>query len=151
RWGAELALTLFEDIADRFPGRTAAVCAKARTLIALRRDDQVLKLIDAIPGPYQGREVLELKAWAAVRRVQHESAKKLWRTILSTTYFPGVHGPDPELELITAERDWPEPVGVAAFVSIRDELPNLPEFLRHHRGIGVRRFFFVDHMSTDGS
>jgi hypothetical protein len=70
---------------------------------------------------------------------------------LSTTYFPGVHGPDPELELITPERDWPKPTGVAAFVPIRDELPNLPEFLRHHREIGVRRFFFIDHMSADGS
>jgi tetratricopeptide (TPR) repeat protein len=151
RWGAGLALALFEDVADRFPGRIAALCAKARTLIALGHDDQALRLIDAAPSGYQGQQVLELRAWAAVRRDQLESAKKLWRTILSTTYFPGVHGPDPELELITPERSWPEPVGIAAFIPIRDELPNLPEFLRHHREIGVRRFFFIDHMSADGS
>jgi TolA-binding protein len=149
-WGAELALALYEDIAGRFPGRIAAVCAEARTLIALRRDDQALRLIDALPTPYHGREVLELRAWAALRRDRHESAKELWRTILSTTYFPGVHSPDPELELITPERDWPQSGGVAAFVPIRDELPNLPEFLGHHRAIGVRRFFFIDHMSADG-
>src|SRR5262249_55177793 len=142
---------LFEDIADRFPGRIAAVRAKARALIALRHDDRALKLIDAVPTPYRGREVLELRAWAAVCRDQHEPAKKLWRSILSTTYFPGVHSPDPELELVTPERNWPKPLGVVAFVPIRDELPNLPEFLRHHRGIGVRRFFFIDHMSEDGS
>jgi tetratricopeptide (TPR) repeat protein len=116
-----------------------------------REGDAAMKLIDAVPRPYRSREVLELRAWAAVRRDRQESAKKLWRTILSTTYFPGAHAPDPELELITSARHWPKSVGVAAFGTIRDELPNLPEFLRHHRGIGVRRFFFIDHMSADGS
>lgn len=35
--------------------------------------------------------------------------------------------------------------------TIKDELPLLPHFLRHYRGLGARRFAFVDNGSSDGT
>jgi len=37
------------------------------------------------------------------------------------------------------------------FVTVRNELRRLPAFLRHHRKLGVKRFFFADNLSTDGT
>lgn len=34
---------------------------------------------------------------------------------------------------------------------IKDEIDRLPDFLRHHRQIGVERFCFIDNASSDGS
>jgi hypothetical protein len=41
--------------------------------------------------------------------------------------------------------------GVTVFTPIRNELANLPWFLAHYRRLGVRRFVFIDNMSSDGS
>ena len=41
--------------------------------------------------------------------------------------------------------------GVTAYIVYRNEAPQLPGFLAHHRKLGVRRFVFFDHMSTDES
>jgi hypothetical protein len=35
--------------------------------------------------------------------------------------------------------------------AVRDEIPHLPHFLRHHRGAGARRFAFIDNGSVDGT
>ena len=43
------------------------------------------------------------------------------------------------------------PDGPVAVSLCHDEMLRLPEFLRHHRQIGVRHFFIVDNASTDGS
>ncbi len=40
--------------------------------------------------------------------------------------------------------------GVVSCV-VRDEMTHLPHFLAHHREIGVRRFAFVDNLSSDGT
>jgi hypothetical protein len=40
---------------------------------------------------------------------------------------------------------------VRAFVQVRDEIIRLPQFIEHHRKIGVARFFITDNGSTDGS
>jgi hypothetical protein len=51
----------------------------------------------------------------------------------------------------------PEPAGtdgapdIRLFAKLRNESLRLPAFLRHYRGLGVRRFFLVDNDSTDGS
>lgn len=40
---------------------------------------------------------------------------------------------------------------VLCFLCLRNEVPRLPHFLRHHRALGVRHFLVVDNASTDGS
>jgi glycosyltransferase involved in cell wall biosynthesis len=40
---------------------------------------------------------------------------------------------------------------VRAFLVVRDEVARLPDILRHHRYLGVERFFVVDNGSVDGS
>lgn len=43
------------------------------------------------------------------------------------------------------------PDGPVAVSLCHDEMLRLPDFLRHHRAIGVRHFIVVDNASTDGS
>jgi glycosyltransferase involved in cell wall biosynthesis len=40
---------------------------------------------------------------------------------------------------------------IRLFCKCRNESLRLPAFLRHYRALGVRRFFFVDNASTDGT
>ena len=42
------------------------------------------------------------------------------------------------------------PRSILCFVCIRNEMPRLPWFLRHHRALGVDHFLFVDNGSDDG-
>jgi tetratricopeptide (TPR) repeat protein len=150
-WAAELAQDLFDRLALKLPGRPALVCAQARTLIALRHDEPALQVIRSIASACETREALELRAWAAFRAGDITSAKDLWRTILTRSYFPALHSPEPALELLTPERESLMHNGVTAFVNIRNEMAHLPEFLRHHRRLGVGRFVVIDNMSTDAS
>jgi Glycosyl transferase family 2 len=43
------------------------------------------------------------------------------------------------------------PSEIRGFVTVRNELRRIPAFLRHHRKLGVKRFFFADNLSTDGT
>lgn len=40
---------------------------------------------------------------------------------------------------------------IHAVVAVKDEAVRLPDFLEHHRKLGVDRFFFIDNRSTDGT
>lgn len=40
---------------------------------------------------------------------------------------------------------------IRGFLVVRDEMLRLPPTLRHHRSLGVRRFFVLDNGSTDGT
>src|SRR5215475_13469447 len=40
---------------------------------------------------------------------------------------------------------------IRAFLVIRNEALRLPSTLRHHRSLGVHRFFILDNGSTDGT
>jgi tetratricopeptide (TPR) repeat protein len=150
-WLKEPVLTLLESLAAEHPGQTSIHVLWARALITLRRDDEALDVIGAIPNAYHTQEVLELRAWAHARRDEHELAREAWARILATSYLPAVHAPPPALELLTQDRRLAETDGVTVFTPIRDELPNLPWFLAHYRLLGVRRFVFIDNMSKDGS
>ena len=133
------------------PGQTSIRVSLASTLICLRRDDEALRVIDAIPELYAGQKVLELRAWAYARRNDHVRAHNMWDKILDTTYFPALHAPLPSLELVTTAGPTDGGGGVTVFTPIRNELANLPWFLAHYRRLGARRFVFVDNMSSDGS
>lgn len=150
-WAIELAQQIFDDLALKFPGRAAIVCARARTLIMLRQDESALQLIDSLPASFQTNEILELRAWAASRRGEHSQARDIWQAILAQAYSPALDGPEPNLRLLTPALALLPPGGVTAFAKIRNEMAHLPEFLRHHRKIGVGHFVFVDNMSTDDS
>jgi len=127
-WTRHHALALCEDMATQFPGRITTVALKARVLLELYRDVEALELIDAVPLLYRGQDILELRAWAAARRGDHDGAREIWKDILSNCYFPAVHSPEPVLELMTPGRDVCERDGVVAFVPVRDEMANLPDF-----------------------
>jgi tetratricopeptide (TPR) repeat protein len=150
-WSAALTLSLMDELGRRYPGRIAIACITARALVTLRRDDEAQALIASVPVAFRSREISELRAWAHARRGEHDMACRLWQSILARHYLPAAHAPEPNLELLTPERSLPEPAGVTVFVPLRNEMANLPEFLRHYRGLGVRGFVVVDHMSSDGS
>jgi hypothetical protein len=145
----ELGRVLLDDLHARHPCDIRIVHALARALIALRRDELAMALIDTIPALYRGDATLELRAWAAAQRGRDPEAERLWETILAARYFPAVHGRVEELRRLTPERA--APGGVTAYVVFRNEAAQIPRFLAHHRRLGVSRFVFIDHESDDGS
>ncbi len=148
-WPQALAEEVLRGALAGFPSHFALRRIYAKALIAMRRDDAALAVIDGLPAAAQTQDVLELRAWAQWRRGALETAQETWRTMLSRYHFPAVNGPAPVLELISRGLETHADSGVTTFVNIKNEMLHLPEFLRHHRGIGVRRFVFVDNMSAD--
>jgi tetratricopeptide (TPR) repeat protein len=149
-WAIELAFSLSEDLERRFPRQIEALCARSRLLITLRRFDEALALIDTVPVIYQGEDMLELRAWAAMHRGDAESARKSWETIVDNFHVPALHASEPRLELVTPKREETRD-GVVLFAPAYNELTNLPHFLQHYRRIGVHRFVIVDNFSSDGT
>ena len=149
-WATELALSLSEDLGRRFPREIEVVCIRAGLLVVLGRNDEALALIDSIPPMYQGEDVLELRAWSTMQRADIESARGSWTTILKSSHYPALHGPEPQLELVTPQRP-PVQDAIKLFTPVRNELTNLPHFLQHYRRIGVRQFVIVDNVSSDGT
>ena len=150
-WAFELASAILSRAAQRFVGNFRLRILHVRALIACRADDEAAEVIDAIPERHQRRETLELRAWAAARRGEHETAKALWRTNIATSYFAAVDCPIDQLIRLTPPDHLPPDGGVTAFIVFRNEAPQIPGFLAHHRRLGVRRFVFFDHMSSDDS
>ena len=133
------------------PGQISIRVKLATALIVLRRDDEALRLIDAIPAICVVQKVLELRAWAHARRDEDARARDLWARIVASTSFPALHASLPNLELVTDRGPAGGNAGVTVFTPIRNELANLPWFLAHYRRLGARRFVFVDNLSSDGS
>jgi len=150
-WSSEVALALLAGLNERHPRRVVILTGMARALIDLRRDAQALEIIDSIPAPYSAPSVSELRAWADSVRGDLASAKRRWRAILAASYAPAIHAPSPKLSLVTEGRAIGDKGGVTAFVPLRNERKMLPQFLNHHRAIGVRRFVCVENLSSDGS
>jgi tetratricopeptide (TPR) repeat protein len=147
-WSMALALEMFNNLNSRYPGRVVVASARARMLIALRRDQEALAVIAAIPTVYESQEVLELRAWAQMFKAEVNGAAQTWQRILALNHFRAVRG-EPNLELVQRAPAATSPTEVTAFVGVRNELSQLPEFLRHHRDIGVGHFVVIDNCSTD--
>ena len=150
-WAFELGQKIIDGIAGDFAGNARLNQFRIRLMIARRQDALALAAIDATPRRYVRRENLELRAWAAAKRDRHEEAKQLWRQAIATNYYAALDCPIRELNRVSPDnRPGPE-IGVTAYVVFRNEAAQIPNFLAHHRKLGVRRFVFFDHMSTDAS
>ena len=149
-WAFEAGADIVAETAAREPGHFRLDYMRARYAIALRRDAEALAAIDALPQRFARPDVLELRAWAATRRGEHEQAKALWREALAGGYYAAVAAPIHNLTRVSPDNRPPPGEGVTAFVVFRNEAAQIPGFLAHHRRLGVRRFVFFDHQSTDG-
>jgi tetratricopeptide (TPR) repeat protein len=149
-WAFALGGAIMDAAAARFPGHARLNLMRIRLMIARREDEAALALIDAIPQRYARRDFLEIRAWAAAKRGSDAEAKGLWRQSIATNYYAAVHGPIGALNRVSPDdRPGPE-AGVTAYVVFRNEAAQIPGFLAHHRRLGVRRFVFFDHLSSDG-
>jgi hypothetical protein len=149
-WAFDLGAAVLDAAAARDPGQIRATLLRIRLRIAARRDEAALALIDALPEPYIRRDVLELRAWAAAKRGRDGEAKALWAQAIAANYYPALHFPVAGLTRLSPEdRPGPE-AGPTAFVVFRNEAAQIADFLGHHRRLGVRRFVWFDHRSTDG-
>ncbi len=150
-WAFQLGGEILERLVGRFAGNVRLNHLRIRLMIARREDAAAITLIDAIPARYVRREFLELRAWAAAKRERHAEAKTLWRRAVSENYYAAVEAPIHALNRVSPDdRPGPE-VGVTAYVVFRNEAAQIPGFLAHHRRLGVRRFVFFDHQSSDNS
>ncbi len=149
-WAFALGGAIMDEAAARFSGHPRLNLMRIRLMIARREDEAALALVEAIPARYVRREFLELRAWGAAKRRRDEEAKSLWRISIATNYYAAVRCPIGALNRISPDdRPGPE-AGVTAYVVFRNEAAQIPDFLAHHRRLGVRRFVFFDHMSNDG-
>jgi tetratricopeptide (TPR) repeat protein len=150
-WAFDIAERVLARAAEFEPGNIRLTVGRARVMIAQLRDEEALAAIDALPTHHQRRDYLELRAWAHVKRGQDAQAKSLWDEALGSVYFPAVHGPVGDMKRISPDDRPPPGEGVTAYVVLRNEAAQIPAFLDHHRRLGVRRFVFCDHLSTDES
>ena len=150
-WSVELGCSVLDRTAGRSSGSIWLTTIRARLKIRHRDNAEALALIDAIPQRYVRPEVLELRAWAHTKRGELFEAKRLWRVNVKKGFFAAIDGPMNTLERLSGEGPPPVDGGVTAYIVYRNEAPQLPGFLAHHRKLGVRRFVFFDHMSSDES
>ena len=149
-WALAFADALLTASGAEAAGRIEASVLGAKLKIGLREDAAALAIIDAIPAAFRRPEVNELRAWAAYRRGRLDEAQAIWRRNVRDVYFGAIDCPIDTLDLLSPNLPPPDQ-GVTAYVVYRNEAAQLPAFLAHHRKIGVRRFVFFDHMSSDES
>ena len=150
-WAFDLAARVLARGAEIEPASARLAVSRARVKIAQRRDEEALTAIDALPTHLLRRDHLELRAWAQARRGRDAQAKALWDEALAATYYPAVHGPVGGMKRISPDDRPPPGEGVTAYVVLRNEAALIPAFLDHHRRLGIERFVFCDHLSTDES
>ena len=150
-WAFEIAERLLERADEIEPANLRLTVGRAQVKIAQRRDEEALAAIDSLPSHHRRRDYLELRAWAHARRGQDAQAKAIWDEALGAVYYPAVHGPVGDMKRISPEDRPPPGEGVTAYVVLRNEAALIPAFLAHHRRLGVRRFVFCDHLSSDES
>ena len=150
-WATQRGLEIVTEIDRRHPRRPHIVALRARALIALDRDEEALDIVDALPLLCVTPAVRELRAWAAARRGRHDEAKQIWRETLCGRYCAEVDAPLRNFKRVRRPRSPARESRVTAFMAVRDEMPQLADFLAHHRRLGVHRFVVVDNMSDDGS
>ena len=163
------ALVALGDIAKRCqdnPGLVAEAKARLKGLadpslsarlrlaelhVADAEPDSAALVLEALsPTEKQSSQALPLLAWRETHRRQHESAALLGKLWLERTYRPQIHGPIDDFRFIGGPSSIQ--VGRPVVISVvRDEMLRLPDFLRHHRNIGVESFVVIDNGSTDGT
>ena len=149
-WAFELGRAIADEAVQRFAGNVRLNLLRTRLTIARRDDEAALALIDAIPERYARREHLELRAWACARRGRDPEAKRLWRRSIASNYYAAVDSEVRSLVRVSPDDRPPPGAGVTAYVVFRNEAAQMAGFLAHHRRLGVRRFVFFDHLSSDG-
>jgi tetratricopeptide (TPR) repeat protein len=150
-WSYELSLDFCEQVLGRTPEHFELRRLRAGLLIRLGRDHEALDRIDALPAIYETANILELRAWAAAYRGLKAEEEAIRERILLVQYNGGIHAAEPNLELVSGGDGPSSSEPVVLFAVMRDEMDNLPDFFRHHRQIGVRKFVVVDNMSVDGT
>lgn len=107
------------------------------------------KLVRETKIDWQSQTSIKAHAWTYQQEGKLKKARQYWLTMLD-------EHPDFEFlrqpELLNRLDRHPIPNNqkeVRAFITIRNEKLRIQEFLRHHRQIGIDRFFFIDNGSTD--
>ena len=119
--------------------------------IALGEFGEATAALDAMsPSELGTQNGLKLSAWRATVAGEHESASAIGESWLSKIYRRTIHAPPADLMLTSQGRVLTRGSCVV-FASVRDEMIRMPDFLRHHREIGVDGFVIVDNGSTDGT
>ncbi len=124
---------------------------QAELLVALERFDEAKEVITGIHPQYRQRSTaLRLRAWEAAQSGQHAEAQRLGARWLTRVYKPQVHAKIHGLNPMDSLNEV-DPDEVVVLASVRDEALRIPDFVRHHRQLGVDRFIIVDNGSTDGT
>lgn len=70
-------------------------------------------------------------------------------TVRTRQYMKSRKDPVEHLEKISVGEIRPKPGEIQAYARVKNESGKIPGFLKHHRRLGVERFFIIDDASTD--
>ncbi len=141
-------LAWVRDLLTKDPGRDRnGDYVLIRTDIALGNHAEAMDLIDALPDELDSFDANVFRAWAAAERGQTDVAKHHGERFLTRRFYSQVHSRIDKLEQRTSAPT--KPGDIVAFAACRDEERRLPDFLRHHRAMGVNHFVIVDNKSSD--
>ncbi len=149
KWALVEARALCENLLDRFSSDFRIGRVYARILVELGENERAQETIASLPLECRVKETMELRAWSAAHTGDLDHARAIWDEILEGAYCSALHAPEPNLARVSAARPGMPRDSVIAFCCVRNEMANLPGFLKHHRGLGIGQFVFVDNLSTD--
>lgn len=149
--GFRRALGLIEPLLERHLASPAVLLLHLRLLIALGRDDDARKVLDAAPAGLKGGLRLEpMKLYFLARDGRDREARAGWRRRMATCREPAANANGSYPEAVHLKwRDTPD--AILLFCVIFNGIQYVDWLLEHYRVLGVDHFFFVDNRSTDGT
>jgi predicted Zn-dependent protease len=136
---------------DVSPSSVRSAELLVRVLVLLGKADEAAALLAQIPPDDCRPGVLEARVWNDAVHADWRHAHDKWNGLTDRFFLPALHLPKANLRLLGGKLKRDAGKGVLVASMMRNELPRLPDFLAHHRRLGVSGFVLIDNDSKDGT
>lgn len=136
---------------DVSPSSVRSAELLVRVLVLLGRASEAAALIAQISVDDSRQGLLEARVWSDAMHADWPQAHDRWNSLTDRFFLPALHLPKADLRLLGGKLERGAGKGVLMASMMRNELPRLPDFLSHHRGLGVSGFVLIDNDSKDGT
>ena len=128
--------------------------ARVKLVLAMQRTGALAdatRELDQFSADHHTRaRYLELQQWFASQHHDHTGAAAASAQRIANSYHQATDSP-PALFSKQGRTEKFADGSIVAFTVLRDEVVRLPDWLNHHRALGVEHFVVVDNGSVDGS
>jgi tetratricopeptide (TPR) repeat protein len=147
----ETAAHILQAQLDVSPSGVRSAELLVRVLVLLGKADEASALIARTSAEDDRQGLLEARVWNYAVHADWYHADEKWNNLTVRFFLPALHLPKGDLRLLGGKLKRGSGKGVLAASMIRNELPRLPDFLTHHRKLGVSGFVLIDNGSKDGT